>query len=452
MACVAVVLAAYALSAVLLASSTEGSDFHRRTARAIVGGHLDIRPVPADLRSMPDPYDPAVNLDTRINDDVQDLAYRNGRLYSAHGLTVPVLLSPITLLLGTAPPNWLITLVAGWTGFLCGIAILQRLRRSFPPQLPRWVPGSIVIAFGMCGPTWVLMSKGNGYEAAIAVAFAFTMAGCALLLRACDQLPRLRRRSAVAGSLCLGAAVGARPTAVVVGLALAVAAADILRQRRLMPMGLGSRSRVPGDLAALLVPYGSILVALAAANVGRFGSLIEFGFGYQLSVWNMTTYPIGRIGYLGPNLSDYLLAPPLLSGRFPWVRLRGMIGGGSPDVHTAEPIVGLVFLAPVVLVGLTALVRERSSMRRNAPLVHATTTTAALIGVMTLVAVSFPFNTSTLRYAVDGAPLLVLAACIAWAWSRAGSTDPKRSRRLDVVWIACVAFGVVVTASVQVPF
>lgn len=448
-ACTAVVIALYVTSALLSAGSTKGSDFHRREAAAIADGHLDIRPVPRALRSLPDPYDAGANLRTRVDDDVQDLAYRNGRLYSAHGLTLPVLLLPSELVLGTAPPNWVITLAGGCAGFLAGVAALRRLRRRFMPGLPDWAAATTVLAFGLCGPTWVLMSTGNGYEAAIATAFAMTMGGAALLLRATGEPPRLRRPSAAAGSTLLALAVGARPTAIVAVAFVAVSTVWVLASRRRWTDPT-TRSRVVGDASALVVPYGSILCALAVVNVVRFGSPIEFGFGYQLSVWNMTTYPMGRIGYLGPNLADYLVALPRLAGRFPWVRLRPMIGGNRPDVHTAEPVVGLLFLAPVVVVGFAALTRTFGSMRRHAAALAVTTASAATVGAATLVVVSLPFNTSTLRYSVDGAPLLVLAACVGWAWARNRSSDPDRTRALDVAWTASLVAGIVVSALVQV--
>ena len=38
--------------------------------------------------------------------------------------------------------------------------------------------------------------------------------------------------------------------------------------------------------------------ALALAIAVRFGAVTEFGFGYQLSVWDMTEYPKGRLAHL----------------------------------------------------------------------------------------------------------------------------------------------------------
>lgn len=450
-ACIVLVLSLYAVSAFLAPHDSTTSDFHRRQAAALVDGHLDIRPVPRELRALPDPYDAGANLSVRVDGGVQDLAYRDGRLYSAHGLTTPLLLVPSELIFGRAPPNWVVTLVAGWVGFIAGAWILVQVRRRFISQLPDLALSGAVLAFGLCGPVWVLMSMGNGYEAAIAVAFALTMAGSALLLRATEPWPRLRRWHAVGGSTCLALAIGARPTAAVAAIAIVVLIIAMLRSARSNATTANRIARVAPDLAALLLPYALVIATLAWTNAVRFGSPTEFGFGFQLSVWNMRTYPMGRPAYLAPNLADYLTAAPRLSTRFPWIRPRGLIGGDRPGAHTSEPIVGLLFLAPVLVVGLGSLASRLRRVRQEAAELTTATLTAVAIGTAALIAISVPFNTSTLRYAADVAPMLLLAAGVGWAWARCNSTDARKRRSLDRAWIVALVVGIAMTASVQMP-
>lgn len=449
--CIVVVSILYATSAFLAPHDSTTSDFHRRQAAAIADGHLDIRPVPEALRALPDPYDASANLSVRVDGGVQDLAYRDGRLYSAHGLTTPLLLAPSEILFGTAAPNWVITLVACWVGFLAGAWILVQVRRRFIPQLPDMALSSAVLAFGLCGPVWVLMSMGNGYEAAIAVAFALTMAGSALLLRATEPWPRLRRWHAIGGSTCLALAIGARPTAAVAAIAIVVLIIAMLRSARSNATAANRIARVAADLAVLVIPYAVVIAAVGWTNAIRFGSPTEFGFGFQLSIWNMRTYPMGRPTYLAPNLADYLTAAPQLSTRFPWIRPRGLIGGDRPGAHTAEPIVGLLFLAPVLVVGLGSLASGLRRMRQEAAELATATLTAIAIGTTALIAISLPFNTSTLRYAADAAPMLLLAAGVGWAWARCNSTDASQRRSLDRAWIVALVVGIAMTASVQMP-
>lgn len=442
----------YALSAVLVATDGTGSDFHRRQAAALADGHLDIRPVPVALTSLPDPYDPEANLNVRVDGEVQDLAYRDGRLYSAHGLTVPLLLVPSELMVGTSPPNWAITLVGAWTAAGAGAWTLAQVRRRFVPDLPDWAAASSVFAFGLCGPLWAITSVGNGYEAAIAVAAGLSMLSAGLLLRATEALPRLCRWRAALGSTLMALAVGTRPTAVVGAVVLGAAAWAVLRCRSTDDRAHALTDR-RGDLCAIVGPFAAIIALLAMANLFRFGSPVEFGFGEQLSVWNMTEYPMNRPGHLVPNLADYAAAAPDVRSSFPWISLRATIGGDRPSMHTSEPIVGLLFCAPVLVVGLAALLGCWREMRRAARDLWTCIVAAAATGSLALVAVSLPFNTSSLRYGVDGAPWLLLAACGSWAWARnrREGGEGKGGAVLDRAWLIALVIGIAVTAAVQVP-
>jgi hypothetical protein len=457
--CTIVVLVLYAVSALALGRDATGSDMHRRQAAALADGHLDIRPVPVDLRGLDTPYDPVANAHVRLEQGMQDLAYRDGRLHSAHGLTVPLLLLPAEALVDASPPNWVVTLLAGWGGVLAGTWVLVQVRRRFVPATSDAALGAAILAFGLCGPVWVLMSVGNGYEAAIAVAFALTVTGIGLLLRATETLPRPSRWRAALGSALLAAAVGARPTAVVTAVVIAVVVVVVLAARRRRPDGEAVDAGVaPGSLAADLLavvgPFALIGLLIAVSNAVRFGSPTEFGFGYQLSVWDMTEYPKGRLAYLPPNLADYLAAAPRLRAEFPWIGLRDTIGGNRPEDHTSEPIVGLLVLAPVLVVGAVALAATGRDMWTRCRGLAVAIAAAATTGVAALVAVSLPFNTSTLRYAADAAPLLLLAAAASWLYARtAGAADagttPSR-RAFDRAWAATLAAGALLTAAVQI--
>lgn len=439
--CTGIVLVLYLISALTSGRGGTGTDMHRLQAEAFAEGHLDIRPVPDALAELSDPYDPDANRQVR-RDGYHDLAYVDGRLYSTHGLTVPLLLAPAEALFGTAPENWLITLVGGSVGFLGGVWMLTQARRRFLPDLPDWAMATCILAFGLSGPVWFLSWLGNGYEAAIGAAFAFAMLGAAMLLRSTEPTDRLDRRWAIGGSLCLGLAVGARPSMAVTVVILATVAAVVWSRRR-NSAGPGA----VGDLAALAVPFLSIGALLALANLVRFGSPLEFGNSQQLSIWNMTDYPANRLSYVVPNLRDYLFAAPQRTHSFPWIGLRPLMEDGAPDRHTSEALVGLLYCAPVVFVGAAVGVLTGSDLWRRCRGLAAAVAAAAVTGTLALLAVSLPFNASTFRYEADAAPFLILASCGAWAWAR--RSRPSRRLLIDACWIAAVVVGIVVTASIQ---
>ena len=429
----ALVVLLYAVAA-LPARSVVTSDFHRRQAAAFAEGHLDIRPVPPDLARLDDPYDPSANLELRTDEGVQDLAYVDGRLYSAHGLTVPLVLLPMQFAFGWSPPNWVMTFAFGCAGLLAGAWLLCRIRRRYLPDLPSWIDPTLVLALGLCSPVWALMGFGGGYEVAIAAAFACTMGGAALLFRATATPARVARVPAVFGSLLLGLAVGARPTMLPAVLMVLVAVAVVVRtcpDRRRWPVAA---------VLALVLPYVAVLGLIGWYNATRFGSVDEFGFLYQLSVWHMPRYPLARPAYVVPNVADYLAAAPRVSGSWPWVSLRGLIGGDRPALHTSEPTIGLLLSAPVVPVGLTCLAVGATSMWRQARPLAVLVGTGLAVAPGSLLAVSLPFNTSSLRYLVDAAPLLLMVSCLGWAWIRSRA-EPTGTRGLDLAWVIALGSG-----------
>ncbi len=439
--CAGIVLVLYLVSALMFGRGGTGTDMHRLQAEAFAEGHVDIRPVPDALAELSDPYDPDANRQIR-RDGYHDLAYVDGRLYSSHGLTVPLLLAPAEALFGTSPENWLITLAGCCVGFLGGVWILTQARRRFVPDLPDWATATWILAFGLSGPIWFLCWLGNGYEAAIAVAFAFAMLGTAMALRSTEPPDRLDRRWAIGGSVCFGLAIGARPSMVITVVVLA-AVAVVAWQRR----DRSDRRGAVGDLAASFLPFLCLAGLIAMANWARFGSPMEFGNNLQLSIWDMANYPTDHASFIVPNLRDYLFAVPQRTASFPWIGLRPLVEDGAPQRHSNEAIVGLVYCAPVLVVGAASAVLTGRDMWRRCRGLAAAVAVGAVAGTLALLAVAYPFNASTFRYEADAAPFLILASCGAWAWAR--RARPSRKLLIDACWIAAVIIGIFVTASIQ---
>jgi hypothetical protein len=196
--------------------------------------------------------------------------------------------------------------------------------------------------------------------------------------------------------------------------------------------------------SAALGPLGACLVLLAAYNVVRFGSPVEFGSTYQLAGTNMRLYDRFAFDRILPGAFSYFAAPPRLDIVFPFAHLDSRYTGVLPDFYAAgtEPVAGLLattplilaaFAAPAILVGI----RGRATLARES-MVLAT----LLLGTALLVALApiVSFDAATERYLVDFATLLLLAALLVWLWLE----DHVRPR------VARVALRVVAAASVVV--
>jgi hypothetical protein len=125
---------------------------------------------------------------------------------------------------------------------------------------------------------------------------------------------------------------------------------------------------------------------------------------------------------------------------------------GDPYIHTNEPIAGVFWLFPVIPVGIAITVFYARRLRRTHAAVSAVGLVMLGVGVLILLAVALPFNSSTMRYTVDFVPLLVLGVVV--IVSAVACVVDRQAARVAVlsIWtlavLIAVAFGVLL---VQTP-
>ena len=112
-----------------------------------------------------------------------------------------------------------------WVGLVCSVLLLRALLRRLVPSAPPWVLLVSTVGLALTNTLPFLLRRPIQYEVAIACGFCFEMAGLWLMVTSVLG-PELRRWRMIAGSLCLGLAIGGRPT-LAVGGAVAVAAAAL---------------------------------------------------------------------------------------------------------------------------------------------------------------------------------------------------------------------------------
>jgi hypothetical protein len=191
-------------------------------------------------------------------------------------------------------------------------------------------------------------------------------------------------------------------------------------------------------LIALGAPYVFIGLLLASYNLARFGSVTEFGTTYQLAGYDMPKYPVYRLGYVWPNVKDYLFAFPRLEPVWPYLHLKRVSLIGPIQPHTNEPVAGALWLFPSVTIGFGLVAaRFRQLVQRMPGLV---TIAAVGLGVslLVLLAVSVPFNSSTMRYEIDFVPLVVIGVVVLVGGALATSPCSRRTLALGSVWLASV--------------
>jgi len=408
------------------------ADYYNLLADGFLHGHLslDVKP-PPELLALPDPYDPVANAAHR---GLHDASLYRGRYYLQWG-PVPALLAfiPYRILpLGDLPQSLAAALFA-FAGLCFASALLRFLVRCYLPDTPRWMVGVGVLALATGSAVPFLLRRVLVYEIALLSAYAFFMA--ALYLLASGALPRpARPRRLAAGSLCLGLAVGCRPTMVLpavllVGLWWSLTRRDGSQPRRLAAVVLG--------------PALAVGVLLALYNAVRFGSPLEFGTSYQLAGVDVRTLRPYQLAYVAPGLWYYLLTPADLTVGFPFFLPSPLAYPRSlPGGYQLEIVAGVLPNVPITLAALAALALRRPADRPPRWIVLG----LFGLGIALVAFISFSLFGATMRYESDFATLFVLAGVLGWltlAHRTGGATVRRTAAVLGTVLVAWgVCYGV----------
>jgi hypothetical protein len=294
----------------------------------------------------------------------------------------------------------------------------------------------------------VMRRRPAGYETSIAAGYFFLMLAALLLvvaaLRDPPSLPL-----AVAGSLALGLAVGARAN---MALAAPLLVWSWWRIAGPRATWRGRGRRLATTAVAVAAPFALCLALLALYNVVRFGSPTELGVSYQLtSLSNAREADYFSLARFVPGLWFYLLQPPHLGLDFPFITLRPEYPGTLPEGFYVEPVAGILVVTPllVALAALPAMVWRGADPRgRGLGEVG-----LVLVGVAVLLPLPslLSFGGATERYEVDFLTLLLIPALATWLWL-AGRLRGRRLARGGVlaVGVAAIAFSVVANLALGV--
>src|ERR1019366_4021703 len=146
--------------------------------------------------------------------------------------------------------------------------------------------------------------------------------------------------------LCLGLAVGSRPTCL---LGAAMFLPPLWQLRR----SLADRARWWRCAIAAAAGLGLCLLALGAHNFARFGNPFELGQNYQLSGVYESQMRHFRFAYLPHNLYSYYLHLPDWMHGFPFVSATAVRGGPAGYLGGwNEPVCGLAVTFPFLWLAL----------------------------------------------------------------------------------------------------
>jgi hypothetical protein len=443
-----------AASSIPFTFSSTDQDIYNELTTGFLHGHtyLPITP-PAALLHLKHPYDPAQN--APYNSIFHDLSLYHGHFYSQWGPTPVVTLFAPFRLTGLRMSEPFAVALYGFIGLLCAFLLLRALVQRLVPTAPRWVLPGAFVGLALTNTVPFLLRRPVQYEVAIASGYCFEMAGLWLMVTAVLGT-ELRRWRMIAGSLCLGLAMGARPTLAVGG---AVAAAAALWEHKRLTGTY--RIRPTGEALKLMTyalgPFVVCGLLLALYNHVRFGGFANFGERYQLAGIDQTKAHFYSLSYVLPGLFTYLLLPARLVLTFPHVFLqtaandpfslpRGYAGGPS---LAGEPTSGVITTMPItlLLLGIPLMWRQRRSGERR-PLVAGTG--LAILGLSIVTLVSWALFGTTERYEVDFVSFLLIPAFLVWAMVLARARPKTPGRRIwAVVGVVLTVIGAAVGTAIS---
>lgn len=367
-----------ALSFHLAGGYTYDFDQYGHVADALLHGHawLDL-PVPDALKDAANPYSVATRGELKASGATPlfwDYAFHDGHWYSYFGvLPAVVLFVPYqllaTLLTGHAAmlPAASAELLLMFGFLLFGTLLAIRVIKAVAPRTSLAATGLLCTAFLVGSNAVYLLYRTNFYSIPFASSLLLAALGLWLWIGA-RQAPawgkryRFGRRkgerkaywqvpgaaplslSRVAGgSLAIAATVGCRPT-----FALAALLAIPLFWPQIRAIARAGLRTLWRPLAAAIVPAAAIVAPLLAYNYIRFGSWLDFGNAYQLTVTDMTEFhtPLANM----PATVGYYLALPLRFQRsFPFLAISPT---PLPQWSFTEPSVGgIIALCPLIALG-----------------------------------------------------------------------------------------------------
>lgn len=409
-------------------------DYYNPLVDGLRSGHLYLTtPVDPRLLAETDPYNPDRNRDIRL----PDASYYRGHYYLYFGVTpAAALMLPYTIVTGRHLPEATAVLVFCLLGLAAGSALWLAFRRRYFPDSAGWIGAAGILVLGFGTHLLALARRPEVWELPIAASFAFIM----LALFAAYWALHGKRPVLALGTagLCLGLAVGARPTAVLMAGFLPIAILGLRAQRR-------DVTWVRAGAAAALT-LGAVLLALGWYNFARFGSPFQFGEAYQLTSLREGSVEHFAARFFLHNLRVYFFWPVRWTLEWPFLGARPLPDApagyyGGEDVYWLAVLAPLLWLAP-----LSALVYWR---RIGVPSAGRTIVAAIAAAWLPVFVLILAFFSATERYMVEFLPTMTLLGLIGLlACERAVSGAARHVVRT----LAAVAVVVTVFAGVLASF
>lgn len=305
--------------------------------------YLDIK-AEEDLKSLENPYDNSERTEKQIMYR-WDFAYKDGRYYCYFGEAPLYLLYYPSYLLTHRLPNY--PAAVG----IFGTAAVASVLLAFLAAVRMFVPKKNLLALLLMIPTvasasllFINMSHTEKYYVAsncavAGIGFAVFFGLSAIM----GRKPLYRIAMFFLSGLSLAVCAGSRPTVAICAAVMLPAFFAVLFDKS------EKFSFRLSEAAAFMVPVIAGIALMLLHNYERFGSILDFGENYQLTVSDISSLKTTP-EMLPSAVFYYFLSPFTLIETFPYFEARGIIANTYEIYRNIEPSVGLLSI-PFLLTG-----------------------------------------------------------------------------------------------------
>ncbi len=406
------------------------TDLYDQLAKGFDHGQVSLltQPNPA-LLSLQNPYR---NSNLRKNIPFPfDASLYKGKFYLYFGPAPAIILAGIEALLPINIGDQYIVFTSTSGLFAINILFLLKLWGQFFEDLPAWALSIAILLTGLMSPILWILNTPSVYEAAILSGQFFLMAGLYSAYTFLEKPGAEILRLMLAG-IFWTLAIAARIT-LILPVSFFVITTALLAIRR---MPREKRSTLPRRLMALGLPLFMGLIGLGWYNWARFGSPLETGLRYQLTVNNVANRQLFSIYYMLPNLYNYLFNTFQLEKSFPFLvavagqNISSLLNNVSsllnPGIFvSAVETTGIVISTPFILLAFIPLIllAERRPQSKpfelNTPRANKSTPglldwlVFSLMGSIVLTLSSLlAYFFETMRYLADFMPNIILLSVL----------------------------------------
>lgn len=375
--------------------------------------HIDYDP-PAELAELNNPYDYSERQRAGIDDFLWDHAYYNGKYYSYFG-AAPLFTNyyPLYWVTGRIPTCDTVIAVNGTLAAFFLIMALLTVIRIYCPEAKLLLVIACIIAAGSLSYIPILINYGNMYNVACISAIMFLALSLWSGFTATITKGKARYFLYLLSGIALGLCAGSRPS-------IALCAAVMIP--RFISVIVNKKEKVvPRVLQALsfTVPVLALVAGIMYYNHARFGSPLDFGSAYQLTVGDMHNSGLSA-SLLPLSFYYYFLIPATSTDLFPYFGFSDNIIYNIESYRYTTMNMGILnfpYILLSFLLSVPALLKKCTEEKQHKGIVGAVEyRSAVLVSVLLPIIIAwlaFCMGGACFRYSADIAiPVVILCALV----------------------------------------